>query len=138
MPLDNTHPYVDLSTLLQENNLAVLYDDEQEETPIDVYVALAEANTREIEDLQIKRNQVLEKIAADPMRNNPVLQVVIREQYQRWMKLKEALNYWASDDSKEFGGPLKFRFKEVATKIHGNATLTDDVLFDLKGEDHAY
>ena len=57
----------------------MLYDDVQEELPVDVYAALAEANIREIEDLQIKRNQVLEKLAADPMRNNPDLQVVIRE-----------------------------------------------------------
>ena len=55
------------------------------------------------------------------------------------MKLKEALNYWASDDSKEFGGPLKFRFKEVAAKFPGgNATLTDDVLFSVRGGDLAY
>ena len=140
MPLDNTHPQVNLSTLLQETNLTVLYDDDYEEIPVDVYAALAEANIREIEDMQIKLNVTLSKLADDPIRNNPALQVVIREQYERWMRLKEALNWWASDSCpKEFGGPLlEFRFKKVATKMHGNATLTDDVLFDVRGGDLAY
>ena len=57
------------------------------------------------------------------------------------MRLKDAFNFWSSDSSKEFGGPLKFDFVEIATKMHGELpsgqTLTDDLLFDVvRGEEY--
>jgi hypothetical protein len=80
------------------------FQNNEEDQQLAENLMVAESNAREIKDVQKQRNEVLRRIEAHHMRTNATLQTVIREQWARWMRLKEMVNWWASHDAFEKSG----------------------------------